>query len=195
MIKKPEIVSATFSSSDRDRVQIEVNMSGDHWEFGTGNLGFKGSDHFEWKGKSWKVNFLATVRLVESPTTYGLLGSDHQSDVSEADFNPPNTGYNAFALASVLEQRKRREAGWCIHKVPGDPIHSVPCGVSALCELPIAVLPKKKGGFASFYVELGNYLYLAKIAVKERSGPSAKPTSWDWSKGAKAGLPSLGKRR
>lgn len=185
MNKKPRIVDAIITSPDC--LQINVNLDRVHVQFSTGKLGFSGSDFLEWNGKPWTVRFQAFIRSGESPTTHGLLQNDHDHEPTvnapELDAQNPLAHFKEH----FKKERERREAGWSIH--------SVSCGLSALCVLSVAVRPNDSGGFASCYFRHGDQLYLGQFFIKERIGQSVKPTSWDWSKGAKAGLPSLGKRR
>lgn len=71
------------------------------------------------------------------------------------------------------------------------------CGVSALCNLSgvLSASSDNPHGFASFYVQRGINLYLGQFFITSRAEPAMKPTAWDWSKGPKAGLPTLGKKR
>ena len=57
-------------------------------------------------------------------------------------------------------------------------------------------LPKRNiGSLASFELKLNSGAYLGQFHISEVRLTMPKPMAWDHSKGAKAGLPSLGKRR
>ena len=98
-----------------------------------------------------------------------------------------------FTLADLdrrlQERREQLQAGWHLTRVED--------GVKGWFEMArIRQLPKGKlGSVASFNVVLHDVLYLGQFHLSEQTQPMEKPTAWDNSKGAKAGLLSLGKRK
>jgi hypothetical protein len=182
-MSKLQILDATFVSSDR--LHIRVNMDGNHWEFASGKLGFRGSEPFSWNGKSWRVRFQAFIRTHESTTTHGLLRSAPQTVVaSDHSHSYP------FVHFEEHWKKKGTARSWMGHPCGQ-------CGVSALCNLSgvLSASSDNPHGFASFYVQRGINLYLGQFFITSRAEPAMKPTAWDWSKGPKAGLPTLGKKR
>jgi hypothetical protein len=99
----------------------------------------------------------------------------------------PHSG--PFSLAQLRARREQLKAGWHLARAEN--------GVMGWFEMArVHELPKgKMGSSASFNVELNGVLYLGQFNLSQQPQPIARPTAWDNTKGAKAGLPTLGKRR
>ena len=162
-------------------ITLTVNMTGPHHVFKSGKTGYTEYQSFEWDHRRWGIRFQAFVTDKRVETTHGLL-----SDVIEmAPDSDPVTNLDS----SLDRLRKRVQAGWELRRRP-DGIHAI------FDHRRLRTLPSGKiGTFASFNVEVGGVLYFGQLRVTEMPEPMTAPTERDWSKGAKAGLPTLGKRR
>ena len=187
--------SLTFLTVTFDRhanLCICVRMTGDHHVFKTGKYGYQFREHFDWDGRSWLLRYQAFVRPDRSDTTLGVLRDvfapdDVQVREPAHDSTPMERKVAEFA-ARARQRQKGQGAGWHLKRV-GD-------GVQGWFKRGSAT-PKngKLRSFASFYVELNGSLHLGQFYLSERFPSTDKPIAWDYSKGAKAGLPSLGKRK
>jgi hypothetical protein len=184
---------------DRDRnLGVRVNMTGAHHEFRTGKQGYLFRESFDWDGRRWLVKFQAFVMPHRVDSTLGLLddavGTEKLAFITEPDLtSAPGslrlTGKLKELVHFSMERQDKLRAGWHLRRSE--------VGVEGSFQLArIRPLPHGKlGSFASFNVELNGRLYLGQFHISEHKASSPRPTAWDHSRGAKAGLPSLGKRR
>jgi hypothetical protein len=186
-------VGAVASSSPLDitfdrngNLHVRVRMTGNQRTFASGNRGYSFRERFDWDARSWRLNLSAVVKESETETTLGLL-----TDVPYED-NP-----SSVPGASKLEELVRRSELRRIERARGWHLARVADGVEGWFELSkIYELPQAKmGSFASFYLELNGILYYGAFNLSEYAPRQGRPTTWDHSKGARAGIPSLGKRR
>jgi hypothetical protein len=168
-----------------DHLDVRASLIGSHVTFKSGKSGHRDRELFHWKGRRWSVRLQAFVMQRETETTHGMLAEGSvervRPAISEPDASP--------IWRAMMEVDQRREAGWQLRKLP--------TGVRAVFDLgKLRTLPSgKTGRFSSFNVEINGVLYLGQFHLVEQPEPMARPTEWDRSRGAKAGLPSLGKRR
>jgi len=171
-------------------------MNGPHYQFKTGKLGYFWLDRFNWKGKCWRLRFQAFIKSQRTGTTHGMLeGVREETVVRVPSFELDKQHRSAFArkleklIKASREAQDRLEAGWKLIKLPN--------GIQAVFDLSrLRTYPSGKiGSFASCNVEIDGVLYLCQFHIREQYEPLPKPTEWDWSRGARAGIPTLGKRR
>ncbi len=170
-------------------------MNADPRVFRSGTRGFLFRDRFDWDGRTWRIWFYAWIMThVSVDTTLGPLDNDRESTPEFSTPIPsPNssqlTGKFAKLLQEMGETKERRAAGWHLTKTE-EGLH----GWFELAQM--RRLPKgNRGSFASFELKLNSVAYLGQFHISEVRPYMPKPTAWDHSRGAKAGLPSLGKRR
>jgi hypothetical protein len=178
---------------ERANLNLRVRMIGEHHIFSTGKLGYSFPDEFfDWDGHRWLLTFRAWMNPT-SPT----LTLESLLDV----FPEEHPAFQRSTMPGGLDQietwtinhaaRKQSESGWHLKRVED--------GIQGRFELakihPLRKGKGKIGSFASFTVRLNGAAYEGQFHLSEQPSPMAKPTAWDSSRGAKAGLPTLGKRR
>jgi hypothetical protein len=156
-------------------------------------------DDFEWNSGRWRLRFQSWVRKPQEvdPILEPLLDvfpEDHP-DCSEPPVLPRDLNSSLPAKLGWLRRQvivraavRQDKTGWHLKRVCD--------GVEGWFDL--THLPKEsseKQLFASFDLERDGVVYRCQFHILELCWPSEKPTSWDNSRGAKAGLPTLGKRR
>ena len=162
-----------------------------------GNRVYHVTDEFECNGKRWRLRFQSWVRKPQQgdarlPSLLDVFPEDHPN---YKEPTPPPQGSSLRAKVAWMGIRalhraakKQRETGWHLKLAGG--------GVEGWFDL--AKLPKEsseKCPYASFQLERDGTAYWCQFHILERPWPREKPTAWDHSRGAKAGLPTLGKRR
>jgi hypothetical protein len=170
-------------------------MTADPRVFSSGKRGFLFRDRFDWDGRTWGIRFDAWIMThVSVDTTLGALAAARDYDrESTPEFSTPapspNSSQQREKFAKLLQMQETRAAGWHLTKSEE--------GVQGWFELArMRELPKGNvGSFASFELNLNSVVYLGQFHISEVRHYMPKPTAWDHSRGAKAGLPSLGKRR
>ena len=168
---------------DGHTLAARVSMTGPCHTFGSGKHGFKYRDTFDWGGRSWCLRFTAFKDAASASPTV-IVQKRGRADQTQT---------KATALAPLLQRiranQEKKAAGWRVEVLPD--------GIQAWFDMAaIRTLPsKKEGSFASFEVEIEGTAFLGEFHLLEVLGAAPKPISWDWSPGAKAGLPTLGKRR
>ena len=177
-------------------LRVRVVMTGDPRVFSSGKRGYLFRDSFDWDGRTWRIRFDAwSMTHLPADTTVGSLAyapDDARESTREfsAPTQSPNLSESMEKFAKLLhEAQERRAAGWHLTKSEE--------GVRGWFELAqMRPLPKGKlGSFASFGLMLNAVAYLGQFHISEVRPSMPRPTAWDHSKGAKAGLPTLGKRR
>jgi hypothetical protein len=184
----------TFRSESN--LEVRVPMAGPHHQFQTGKLGHYFIDQFDWNGKRWRLQFQAFVKGRQTETTHGML-EEVRARVPRVpsglvlDTKPVGSlgGKWGKRIESARLNQERREAGWKLTKLPD--------GIQAAFVLSkLRTRPSgKMYSFASCNVEIEGVLYYCQFHLREQHEPMPKPTKWDWSRGARAGIPTLGKRR
>lgn len=177
-------------------LQARLRMNGPHYQFKTGKLGYFWRDRFDWKGKCWRLQFLAVVKRRQTETTHGML-EEVRERVPRVpsglvlDTKGVESLFGKFAKWAEVSRlnQERREAGWKLRKLAS--------GIQAVFDLSkLRPLRRGKiGSSASCYVQIDGVLYWCQFLIFEQHEPLPKPTEWDWSRGARAGIPTLGKRR
>jgi hypothetical protein len=166
-------------------LEIKVSMAGSHRVSQAGNKGFYQSRSFSWLTKLWTIRFQASVRDCETPTTHGRLGETVLRPTGSTKLGlriPPSL------LQEIQAANEARES-WKMEKTPdGVQAQFDPNGLRQLKS-------GKKGSVANFYVGMNGLLYWGQFLLKEKAEPGRRPTERDWAKGARAGIPTLGKRR
>jgi hypothetical protein len=181
-------------------LEVRARMTGPHHQFKSGKLGYLWRDNFDWSGKRWRLRFQAFVMKQSSGTTHGMLEENREDVVpsmaiivedpvkDSKDDSMPLTHIERL-IEACREAQDHLEAGWKLKKLPG--------GINAVFDLN-RVRQKPSGklySFASCNVEIEGVLYLCQFHIHEQLDPLPKPTAWDWRRGARAGIPTLGKRR
>ncbi len=179
--RKPPMTQSLLATPDRATEQLNVRLP---------LIVKRVTDDFEWNGQRWRLRFQSWVRKPQegSPTLDSLREILPEDDPKYLDPLPPRNGYQIveYFILSTLnhEAKKQSKSGWHLKQVGG--------GVGGWFDL--RRLPKEstdKKPFASF--DFGDYR--CQFHILRLPGPSEKPIAWDNSRGAKAGLPTLGKRR
>jgi hypothetical protein len=170
------------------KLEVEVPLDGPLHVFKTGRRGHTGREYFDFDGRRWLLRFRAFETNRNSETTHGQL-----VERAAAVSIPGSITCATDPLDALLEKARiaaeRREGGWVLRKTK--------TGVQATFDLSrVRLLPSRKiGSFASFNIDVNGTRYLGQFHITEQERPTSKPTERDWSRGPKAGLPSLGKRR
>jgi hypothetical protein len=170
---------------DRDEnLHFFARMTGPHRVSANGNEGYSLREHFDWRGRAWLLSFQAWVKASQTQTTHLLLAGESDKDQGAA-------GATIFdhLMPALIAQREARERGWRLFRTSD--------GVTGQFD-PDRLLQLPRGGLgsnATFNVEINGLLYWGQLLLREQPQAMERPTAWDWTKGAKAGLPSLGKRR
>lgn len=165
-------------------LDVCVSMTGPHHVFQRGRRGHQSVELFDWKGKRWRLRFQAFEKCHQTETTHGML--DHQPD---DDFGWLPSRFSQADRNGLAAARDQRQAGWRLEKAP-DGVHAV----FDLTRLR-TFRSGKIGSFASFNVDVDGTLYLGQFHLRQEPEPRSEPTEWDRTRGPKAGLPGLGKRR
>jgi hypothetical protein len=177
--------SAAFETTfDRDgNLHVNVRLTGPYHVFNR-NRGYAFREYFDWHGRRWLLNFLAVVTPNQTGTTHGML-TEVRDEGGKSDGDP------AFdeLFRKIREAQNKSDVGWRLTRFQ-DGIEGC-FHWARLRPLPSG----KTGSFASFNIEIGGVLYFGQLRLSEQPHRREKPTEWDWSRGAKAGAPSLGKRR
>jgi hypothetical protein len=152
-------------------------------------------DDFEWDTKRWRVRFQSWPRKThEVDPLIDLLDvfpEDHPDYKQPRPSRPGRSFSSLDELAAWQISRKAEKQsryGWHLRKVCD--------GVEGWFDL--TKLPKEhsdKKPFVSFDLELNGTKHRCQFHVWEVPWPREKPTAWQSSTHASAGLPSLGKRR
>lgn len=205
-------IEITFPSGSN--LEVRVLMTGPHHRFRTGKIGYLWRDQFDWNGKRWRLRFQAFVthslvfdgmtglplQRPVSGTTHGMLEEVRGDVVSSARIvvqepakesrgEPSPLTHMEKLIEAAREAQDWLEAGWKLTKFPNE--------IQGTFDL--SRLKTKPSGkmysFASCNIETEGVLYLCQFHLREQLEPLPKPTAWDWSRGARAGIPTLGKRR
>jgi len=165
-------------------LSVCVSLTGPLHTFQSNKRGYTFREHFAWDAKGWRLQFRAFIAAVETETTLGALQEKPDINTVISHSNPLGR-----VLQILRDAQERRTAGWSLHRRVG--------GVQGRFDMNrVRVLPSGKiGSFASFNIAIDGTLYLGQFHLLEESASRPKPTAWDRSRGAKAGLPTLGKRR
>jgi hypothetical protein len=173
-------------------LHVRVDLTGTIHVFSSGKRGYTFRDSFDFSGGRWLLRFQAFETQQKNVTTLGLLSDvldPKQSVVPGSSDLQTRPRSGPFSLAQLRARREQLKAGWHLARAENR--------VMGWFEMArVHELPKgKMGSSASFNVELNGVLYLGQFNLSQQPQPIARPTAWDNTKGAKAGLPTLGKWR
>lgn len=169
-------------------LHVQVQMAKpNHISKRSGRPGYFERRQFPWRGQDWTLRFQAAPQDSQPDTTHGMIEEGAAGTAACA----VTGGAFPHLLEGLMEsaERERRYTGWRIEKLSS--------GVRGSFDPSrLRTLPKgKTGGYASFCARFDGQLYLAQFLLQEQPQPGTRPIDRDWSRGAKAGLPTLGKRR
>jgi hypothetical protein len=161
-------------------------------------IGSFGSDAFEWNGKRWRVRFQSWPRKPQEvdPRLYlwDVFPEDHPdfqqggSPLWKPTMSLEEKIASMEAFEITREAIRQNGTGWHL-RLSGDGVE----GWFDLAKLPKE--PSDKKPFASFDLKRDGTAHRCQLHLGEWPWPADRPTAWDNSRGARAGLPSLGKRR
>jgi hypothetical protein len=108
-------------------LEVRVRMASPHRQFEAGKLGYLWRDRFDWKGKRWRLQFLAVVKRRQTETTHGML-EEVRERVPRVpsglvlDTKGVESLFGKFAKWAEVSRlnQERREAGWKLRKLASE---------------------------------------------------------------------------